>query len=144
MGPTSNCISMKNAGKLRKAKYPPMLLISLNFENLTEFISVLCNGLMDSAVIEKECIYTMFVDHDSSWPVSSFFSLQGPPSKDSSLPVKTILAANVLDDVLVKLILWCVSHCLKLALNMHRMTSSDIDTYLYYLYEKLSKKNCKF
>ena len=71
------------------------------------FISVLCDGLTDSAVIEKECIYVMFIDPDTFRLMCSFLSLQDPPSQDASRiheAVKTAFADNGLDDVLDKLI----------------------------------------
>ena len=80
------------------------------------FISVLCDGSTDSAVIEKECIHVMFVDPDTFRPVYSFLLLQDPPSQDASgihVAVKTAFADNGLDDVLDKLI-FLASVCMKI------------------------------
>ena len=38
------------------------------------FITVLCDGSTDSSVVEKECIYVLFVDPDTFQPTMSFFS----------------------------------------------------------------------
>ena len=48
------------------------------------FVSVLCDGSTDSSVIEKECVYVIFLDPDSFTPLCSFLSLQDPKSQDSS------------------------------------------------------------
>ena len=47
------------------------------------FVTVLCDGSTDSAVIEKECIYVLFVDPDTFEPTMSFFSLKDVPSQDA-------------------------------------------------------------
>ena len=47
------------------------------------FISILCDGSTDSAVIEKECIYVLCVDPYTFNPTLSFFSLRNVPSQDA-------------------------------------------------------------
>ena len=47
------------------------------------FISILCDGSTDSAVVEKECIFILFVDPDTFSPTISFFSLRNVPSQDA-------------------------------------------------------------
>ena len=47
------------------------------------FVSVLCDGSTDSAVVEKECVYVIYVDVDIFTPVCSFLSLQDPESQDA-------------------------------------------------------------
>ena len=49
----------------------------------TNFISILCDGSTDSAVVEKECIYVLFADSETFHPTISFFSLRDPPSQDA-------------------------------------------------------------
>ena len=41
------------------------------------------NCFTDSAVIEKECIYVLFVDPDTFEPTMSLFSLKDIPSQDA-------------------------------------------------------------
>ena len=40
------------------------------------FISILCDGSTDSSVVEKECIYVLFVDPETFQPNISFFHLE--------------------------------------------------------------------
>ena len=47
------------------------------------FVSVLCDGSTDSAVVEKECVYVIYIDLDTFTPVCSSFSLQDPESQDA-------------------------------------------------------------
>ena len=49
----------------------------------SNFVSVLCDGSTDNAVVEKECIYVLYVFPDTFTPVCSFFSLQDPLSQDA-------------------------------------------------------------
>ena len=48
----------------------------------SNFISILCDGSTDSSVVEKECIYVLFVDPETFQPNISFFSLRNVPSQD--------------------------------------------------------------
>lgn len=50
----------------------------------SNFISILCDGSTDCAIIEKECIYCLFVDPDTFQPTLSFFSLKDVPSQDAA------------------------------------------------------------
>ena len=49
----------------------------------TNFISVLSDGNTDVAIVEKECIYILFVDPDEFKPKLLFFSLKEPISQDA-------------------------------------------------------------
>jgi hypothetical protein len=49
----------------------------------SNFISILCDGSTDAAVVEKECIYVLFVDSETFRPNISFFSLRNVPSQDA-------------------------------------------------------------
>ena len=49
----------------------------------TTFISVLSDGNTDVAIVEKECIYILFVDPDEFKPKLLFFSLKEPISQDA-------------------------------------------------------------
>ena len=46
------------------------------------FISIFSGGTTDAAIIEKECIYILFVDHDEFKPKLLFFALKEPISQD--------------------------------------------------------------
>ena len=46
------------------------------------FIAVFCNGSTDSAVIEKECIYILFVEPFEFEPTFFFIALKDVPSQD--------------------------------------------------------------
>ena len=46
------------------------------------FISVFCDGSTDSAVIEKECIYILFVEPFEFEPTFFFIALKDVPSQD--------------------------------------------------------------
>ena len=61
--------------------FPKILAVILFFHF---YCSILCDGSTDSAVIEKECIYVIFVDPDTFQPTVSFFSLQEPLSQDAN------------------------------------------------------------
>ena len=47
------------------------------------FVAVFCNGSTDSAVIEKECIYILFVEPFKLEPTLSFIALRDVPSQDA-------------------------------------------------------------
>ena len=47
------------------------------------FITVLCDGATDVAIIEKECIFILFLDPDNFSPSMTFFSLKDVPSQDA-------------------------------------------------------------
>ena len=47
------------------------------------FIAVFCNGSTDSAVIEKECIYILFVEPFEFEPTLSFIALKDVSSEDA-------------------------------------------------------------
>ena len=47
------------------------------------FITVLCDGSTDAAIVEKECVYVLFVDPDTFEPSLTFFSLKDVPSQDA-------------------------------------------------------------
>ena len=49
----------------------------------SNFVSILCDGATDSAVVEKETIFVLFVDPDTFYPVISFFSMKSIPSQDA-------------------------------------------------------------
>ena len=57
------------------------------------FVTVLCDGSTDSAIVEKECIYVLFVDPDTFEPTMSFFSLKDVPSQDATGLETSIRAA---------------------------------------------------
>ena len=61
----------------------------------SKFIAVQCDGT-DSAVVEKESIYDLFVDPDTIQPSLSFLYLKDLPSQDADGIVKDInsLCAN--------------------------------------------------
>ena len=48
----------------------------------TNFIAVFCDGSTDSAVIEKECIYILFVEPFEFEPTFFFIALKDVPSQD--------------------------------------------------------------
>ena len=50
----------------------------------SNFICLLCDGSTDLSVIEKECIYTQFVEPSSMKINVAFLSLQDLPSQDAS------------------------------------------------------------
>lgn len=47
------------------------------------FIAVLCDRSTDSAVVEKESIYVLFVDPDTFQPTMSFLYLKYLPSQEA-------------------------------------------------------------
>ena len=49
------------------------------------FISILGNCLADSAVIERECIYVLFVNNETFLPTIYFFSLRNIPYQDAEV-----------------------------------------------------------
>ena len=51
--------------------------------NRVNFITVLCAGATDAAIIEKECIFVFFVDPDTFLPSMTFFDLKDVPSQDA-------------------------------------------------------------
>ena len=61
--------------------------------NRSNFISILCDGSTDSGVVEKECIYVLFVDPDTFKPNVTFFSLKDVPSQDAEGIHRAIKAA---------------------------------------------------
>lgn len=66
---------------------------------------ILVDGSTDSAIIEKECIYVIFVDPDSFQPVLSFFGLKDPKSQDAAglfAAVKDAFREHELDDCFEK------------------------------------------
>ncbi|XP_066928483.1 zinc finger protein 862-like [Clytia hemisphaerica] len=63
----------------------------------SNFISVFCDGSTDSAVIEKECVYLMFVDLTEFEPTLSFIALKDVPSQDAA-GIKSALT-KAFDDV---------------------------------------------
>ena len=50
----------------------------------SNFVSILCDGSTDKAVIEMECIYVLYVDPDTFTPVCSFFKLEDPLSQEAT------------------------------------------------------------
>lgn len=74
------------------------------------FFTVLCDGSTDSSVIEKECIYTLFVDPDTFEIKLTFFSLEDAPSQDADGLVAAIENAfrkNGLEDILSRMVFLC-------------------------------------
>ena len=74
------------------------------------FVTVLCDGSTNSAVIEKECIYTLFVDPNSFEPKLTFFSLEDAPSKDADgliSAIETAFKKHGLEEVLGKMGFLC-------------------------------------
>ena len=59
----------------------------------SNFISVFCDGSTDSAVIEKECVYLMYVDLSEFEPTLSFIALKDVPSQDADGIKSAILQA---------------------------------------------------
>jgi hypothetical protein len=47
------------------------------------FVSVLSDGCTDAAVIEKECVYLLYVDPEEFKPKLEFFALKEPKSQDA-------------------------------------------------------------
>ena len=63
----------------------------------TNFITVFCDGSTDSAVIEKECIYILFVEPFKFEPTLSFIALKDVPSEDTDGIKSAIIKA--FDDI---------------------------------------------
>ena len=63
----------------------------------TNFIAVFCNGSTDSAAIEKECIYILFVEPFVFKPTISFAALKDVPSQDADEIKSTTMKA--FDDI---------------------------------------------
>ena len=61
------------------------------------FITVFCDGSTDSAVIEKECIYILFVEPFEFEPTLSFIALKDVPSQDADGIKSAIMKA--FDDI---------------------------------------------
>ena len=61
------------------------------------FIAVFCNGSTDSAVIEKECIYILFVEPFEFEPTLSFIALKDVSSEDADGIKSAIMKA--FDDI---------------------------------------------
>ena len=61
------------------------MFVSGRLEKLKQanFISVLSDGSMYAAIVEKECIYILFVDPDEFKPKLLFFALKEPISQDA-------------------------------------------------------------
>ena len=47
------------------------------------FITVLCDGVTNAAIIEKECVFVLFVDPDNFTPSIPFYSLKDAPSQNA-------------------------------------------------------------
>ena len=47
------------------------------------FITVLCDGATDTAIVEKECAFVLLVDPDDFTPSMIFFSLKDVSSQDA-------------------------------------------------------------
>ena len=74
------------------------------------FISILCDGPTDSAIIEKECIYVLHVDPDTFSPTLSLLSLKSPTSQDAEgilQAIKSALEEKGLDELWEKLVFLC-------------------------------------
>ena len=74
------------------------------------FISILCDGSTDSAIIEKECIYVLHVDPDTFSPTLSLLSLKSPTSQDAEgilQAIKSALEEKGLDELWEKLVFLC-------------------------------------
>ena len=65
----------------------------------SNFIAVLCDGSADSADVEKESIYVLFVDLDTFQPTLSFLYLKDIPSQDTDGIVKAIKSAFSIHDL---------------------------------------------
>ena len=70
------------------------------------FISILCDGSTDSAIIEKECIYVLHVDPDTFSSTLSLLSLKSPTSQDGE-GIKCALEEKGLDELWEKLVFLC-------------------------------------
>ena len=73
----------------------------------SNFISILCDGSTDSSVVEKECIYVLFVDPETFQPNISFFSLRNVPSQDAVgvfSVIKKAFSENGLEFLLEKIV----------------------------------------
>ena len=85
------------------------------------FISILCDGSTDSAIIEKECIYVLHVDPDTFSSTLSLLSLKSPTSQDAEgilQAINSALEEKGLDELWEKLVFLCsdgasVNSCLK-------------------------------
>ena len=74
------------------------------------FVTVLCDGSTDSAVIEKECIYIIYMDPDTFEPHLTFFSLEDAPSQDADGLIQAIKSAfrnHGLEIMMDKLVFLC-------------------------------------
>ena len=61
------------------------------------FITVLCGGATDTAIVEKECAFVLFVDPDDFTPIMTFFSLKDVWSQDAKgigTAIRKIFAEN--------------------------------------------------
>ena len=74
------------------------------------FVSVLCDGSTDSAIIEKECIYLLYVDTNTFTPQLSFLSLQSPLSQDAIgifNAIRNALEEKSLNEIFEKIVFLC-------------------------------------
>ena len=74
------------------------------------FISILCDGSTDSAIIEKKCIYVLHVDPDTFSSTLSLLSLKSPMSQDAEgilQAIKSALEEKGLDELRQKLVFLC-------------------------------------
>ena len=58
-------------------------------------------------MIEKECIYTLFVDPDTFRPKLTFFSLEDAPSQDADGLIETAFKKHGLEEVIGKMVFLC-------------------------------------
>ena len=73
-------------------------------------MTVLCDGSTDSAVIEKECIYIIFVDPNTFELRLTFFSLEDASSQDADGLIQAIKSAfrnHGLENMMGKLVFLC-------------------------------------
>ena len=76
----------------------------------TNFVSILCDGSTDSAIVEKECIYVLYVDPESFQPTLSFLSLKSLTSQDAEglfQAIKNALEEKGLSELWEKLVFLC-------------------------------------
>ena len=61
------------------------------------FITVLCGGANDTAIVENKCAFVLFVDPGDFTPIMTFFSLQDVWSQDANgigTAIRKIFAEN--------------------------------------------------
>ena len=74
------------------------------------FITVLCDGATDAAIVEKECVFVLLVNPDDFTPSMTFFSLKDLPSQDPKgieKSIRQVFAENNLSHLVFCMVLFC-------------------------------------